>query len=47
VDVVRVVDSVLLLDADPEWAGASNTVLVKKGARVSELRHVRRPKQTG
>jgi hypothetical protein len=47
VDVVRVVDGALLLDADPAWAGAINTVLVKKGARVSELRHVRRPQQTG
>jgi hypothetical protein len=46
VDVVRVVDGVLLLDADPSWAGAINTVLVKKGARVNELRHVRRPQQT-
>ena len=37
VDVVRVVDGALLLDADPAWAGAINTVLVKKGVRVSEL----------
>jgi hypothetical protein len=43
---VRVVDGVLLLDADPAWAGAINTVLVKKCARVNELRHVRRPQQT-
>jgi hypothetical protein len=35
---VRVVDGALLLDADPAWAGAINTVLVKKGVRVSELR---------
>ena len=34
---VRVVDGALLLDADPTWAGAINTVLVKKGVRVSEL----------
>jgi hypothetical protein len=34
---VRVVDA-LLLAADPAWAGAINTVLVKKGVRVSELR---------
>jgi hypothetical protein len=47
VDVVRVVDGALLLDADPTWAGAVDTVLVKKGARVSELRDVRRPQQTG
>ena len=37
---VRVVDGVLLLDADPAWAGAINTVLVKKGMRVSELRRI-------
>jgi len=30
--------SVLLLDADPAWAGAINTVLVKSGVRVNELR---------
>ena len=35
---VRVVDGALLLDADPTWAGAINTVLVKQGVRVSELR---------
>jgi hypothetical protein len=35
---VRVVDDTLLLAADPAWAGAINTVLVKKGVRVSELR---------
>ncbi len=34
---VRVVDGVLLLDAEPAWAGAINTVLVKKGVEVSEL----------
>jgi hypothetical protein len=38
VDVVRVMDDTLLLGADPTWAGAINTVLVKKGVRVSELR---------
>jgi hypothetical protein len=47
VDVVRVVDGALVLLADPAWAGAINTVLVKKGARVSELRRVRRPRQIG
>ena len=47
VDVVRVVDGALLLDADPSWAGALNTVLVKKGARVSELRRVSRPQHSG
>ena len=35
---VRVVDGALLLDADPTWAGAINTVLVTKDVRVSELR---------
>jgi hypothetical protein len=34
---VRVVEGALLLDADPAWAGAINTVLVKRGVRVSEL----------
>ncbi len=47
VDVVRVVNGALLLDADLAWAGAINMVLVKKGVRVSELRHVRRPRQAG
>jgi hypothetical protein len=35
---MRVVDGALLLDADPAWTGAINTVLVTKGLRVSELR---------
>ena len=47
VDVVRVVDGALLLDADPTRADGINTVLVKKSAKVSELRDVRRPQQTG
>jgi hypothetical protein len=34
---VRVVDGALWLEADPAWSGALNTVLVKKGVRVSEL----------
>jgi hypothetical protein len=34
----RVIDGALLLDADPAWAWAINTVLVEKGLRVSELR---------
>lgn len=38
VDGVRIADGALVLDADPGWAGAINTVLVKKGVRVSELR---------
>ena len=47
VDVVRVEDGALLLDADTARARAINTVLVEKGVRVSELRHLRRPQQTG
>src|SRR3954462_13016599 len=47
VDVARVADGALLLDADPAWARAINTVLVKKGARVSELRRVSRPQKAG
>jgi hypothetical protein len=38
VDVVRVEDGALLLEADPVLAGAINTVLVAKGVRVNELR---------
>ena len=38
VDVVRVEDGALLLDADPKLAGAINTVLVTKGVRVNDLR---------
>ena len=38
VDVVRVEEGALLLEADPKWAGAINTVLVSKGVRVNELR---------
>jgi hypothetical protein len=38
VDVVRVEDGALLLEADPGWAAAINTVLVAKGVRVNELR---------
>jgi hypothetical protein len=38
VDVVRVEDGALLLKAYPKWAGAINTVLIKKGVRVNELR---------
>ena len=34
---VRVVDGALLLDADPTWAGAINTVLVTQGVKVSKL----------
>jgi hypothetical protein len=39
---VHVVDGALLLDADPAWAGAINTVLVAKGVRVSELCRARK-----
>jgi hypothetical protein len=38
VDVVRVEDGALLLEVDPRWAGAINTVLVTKGVRVNEIR---------
>jgi hypothetical protein len=38
VDVVRLEDGALLLEAAPEFAGAINTVLVKKGVRVKEIR---------
>ncbi len=34
---VRVIDGALWLEADAGWSGAVNTVLVKKGVRVSEL----------
>ncbi len=34
---VHVMEGALLLDAEPAWAGAINTVLVTKGVRVSEL----------
>ena len=37
VDVVRLEDGALLFEVDPQWAGAINTVLVKKGVRVNEL----------
>jgi hypothetical protein len=37
VDVVRIVDGALLLDADPAWVGAIKAVLANKGVRVSEL----------
>ena len=38
VEVVHVEDGALLLEVDPQWAGAINTVLVMKGVRVDELR---------
>jgi hypothetical protein len=40
VDVQVVDGGALLLAADPTWAGAINTVLIKKGVRVNELRPV-------
>ena len=40
VDGVRVANGTLLLAADSAWAGAINTVLVKKGLRVDELRRM-------
>ena len=46
VDVVRVEDGVLLLEADLAWARAINTASVEKGVRVSELRSLRRSQQT-
>jgi hypothetical protein len=38
VDVVRVEDGALLLEADPKWAGAIYAVLVAKGVWVKEIR---------
>jgi hypothetical protein len=38
VDVVRLEDGALLLEVEPKWAGAINTVLVAKGVRVNEIR---------
>jgi hypothetical protein len=38
VNVVRLEDDALLLEVDPELAGAINTVLVTKGVRVNEIR---------
>jgi hypothetical protein len=37
-DVVRTEDGALLLEVDPRWAEAINTVLVSKGVRIDELR---------
>jgi hypothetical protein len=42
VSVVRILDGSLLLEADPAWAGAINTVLVRNGVRVSELVRISR-----
>jgi hypothetical protein len=38
VDVERLEDGALLLEADPKWAGVINAVLVEKGVRVKEIR---------
>jgi hypothetical protein len=38
VNVVRVEDGALLLDADPNWAEAIKRVLVERGVRVKEIR---------
>jgi hypothetical protein len=38
VDVVRIVDGALLMEVDPQWAGAINSVLLSKGVWVDELR---------
>jgi hypothetical protein len=38
VDVVRLPDGALLLDAEPRLAEAINTVLVSRGVRVNEIR---------
>ena len=38
VDVVRVEDDALLLDADPELTGAIKRVLVSKGLKIKEIR---------
>jgi hypothetical protein len=37
-DVVRTEDGALLLEVDPEWAGAINAVMEEKGVRVKEIR---------
>jgi hypothetical protein len=39
-------EGALLLAADPAWAAAINTVLVKKGVRVGELHHVERSSES-
>jgi hypothetical protein len=36
---VRRVDGALLLQANPDWAGAIKRVLVDRGLRVTQLRH--------
>jgi hypothetical protein len=46
VEEVHEADGALLLDADPAWAAAINTVLVKKGLRISELRWAETPERS-
>lgn len=41
VEEVREADGALLLAADPALAAAINTVLVKKGLKISELRRMK------
>jgi len=43
---VQEADGELVLAADHAWAGAINTVLIKKGVRVSELHRIREPRRT-
>jgi hypothetical protein len=38
VEGLQLVHGALLLDADPVWTGATNTILVKEGMTISELR---------
>jgi hypothetical protein len=46
VEEVHEADGTLLLVADPAWAAAINTVLVKKGLRISELHWAEIPEQS-
>jgi hypothetical protein len=45
VDVVRLEDGALLLDADPKWAGAIYAVLVENGVEVKEIRKATTPER--
>jgi len=45
VDVVRLEDGALLLDAAPKWAGTINAVLVEKGVWVKEIRKATTPER--
>ncbi len=44
--MVHEADGALLLVTDSAWAAAINTVLVKKGLRISELRRAEIPEQS-